>query len=64
MNKIQLLRVNFANFANFAKLGVKSFAFRKILKTQKISNTNDKRLKYFKSIGVISPFKFRSIIND
>ena len=31
--------MNFANFANFAKLGAKSFAFREILKTQKISNT-------------------------
>ena len=31
--------MNFANFAKFAKLGVKSFAFREILKTQKISNT-------------------------
>ena len=26
-------------FANFAKLGAKSFAFREIMKTQKISNT-------------------------
>ena len=32
--------MNFANFANFAKLGVKSFAFREIRKTQKISNTS------------------------
>ena len=39
--------MNFANFANFAKLGVKSFAFREILKTQKISNTN-----YASSIGI------------
>ena len=31
--------MNFANFANFAKFGAKSFAFREILKTQKISNT-------------------------
>ena len=31
--------MNFANFANFAKLGLKSFAFRESLKTQKISNT-------------------------
>ena len=37
MNKNILFVVN---FANFAKLGVKSFAFREILKTQKISNTN------------------------
>ena len=28
------------NFANFAKLGAKSFAFREILKAQKISNTS------------------------
>ena len=45
MNKNILFIVNFANFANFAKLGVKSFAFREILKTQKISNTIRKALK-------------------
>ena len=40
---------DFADFANFAKLGAKSFAFREILKTQKISNTmcNIKEIEYF-----------------
>ena len=32
-------KMNFANFAKFAKLGAKYFAFREIMKTQKISNT-------------------------
>ena len=50
LHSLNTKRVNFANFANFAKLTVKSFAFREILKKQKISNTRAElsSLKYGK----------------
>ena len=68
MKKILILMysMNFANFS-FAKLGVKSFAFREIMKTQKISNTNsDCLMDLFASNDGIKVWKvdFKQKINS